>query len=222
MALLLHIDTALETGVAALSEDERLLHVETNDQQMDHAGWLHPAIEALCSKSKKKLSEVNAVSVSIGPGSYTGLRVGLAAAKGYAFALKIPLITVGTLEIMAHAVKDKATDLICPLIDARRMEAYAAIYDKNLVQQMAPLAMILHMNSFESLLSVHELLFCGNGIRKLKPILKHPNAAFIEVPGTAGSMSILASNAYSEGKFADIAYTEPLYLKDFHSSTPKT
>ena len=222
MSLLLHINTALDNAMVCLSDDDQVLQSDMNGEQKDHAAWLHPAVANLLDSRGLTINKLDGISVAIGPGSYTGLRVGLAAAKGYCYALKIPLIAIGTLEIMANDVKKDAKDLICPLIDARRMEVFTAVYDKNLVEKTAPLAMILHMNSFESLLKAHKILFCGNGVKKLRPILDHPHADFTESTGSANSMAELAWNCFMNRQFADIAYSEPFYLKDFHSSTPRS
>src|SRR6478672_9043829 len=119
MSLLLHIDSAVESASVCLSENERVLEVMTNEVTRDHATWIHPAIQELFEKNKLSLSELAAISISAGPGSFTGLRVGMAAAKGLCFALNIPLITINTLKLMASAAKDGSDHLLCPMIDAR-------------------------------------------------------------------------------------------------------
>lgn len=221
MGLLLNIDTSMEIASVSLSRDGKILSMDSNPYWKDHAAWLHPAIEALMKKVGHSFPDFDAVSVSIGPGSYTGLRVGLAAAKGFCFALKIPLIAVETLSILAHSVKDEAIDLIGPLIDARRMEVFGTVYDKNLMEKIAPMAMILHVDSFQSLLARHKILFCGSGSEKLKAIISNSNAGFIEIGETAYSLAMLADKSFEKKKFAELANVEPLYLKDFHSTTKK-
>ncbi len=219
MSAILGIDTSTDKAFVCLSHNGKLIDVIENHEQKSHASWLQPAVNLLLKNNNTSLVELNAVAVTIGPGSYTGLRVGLSAAKGYCYALKIPLLSLCTLDLMAHSVIEKATDYICPMIDARRMEVFTAIYDLELKKITDPLAMILHIEYFESLLEKHAVLFCGNGAEKLKPLLKSSHATFTQVKNLALSLSILAENELKNGNFSDIAYTEPLYLKDFHNSS---
>lgn len=219
MSFILGIDTSTDNALVCLSHNGQLVDVIENNEQKSHASWLQLAVNNLLKNNSIHLSQLNAVAITIGPGSYTGLRVGLSAAKGYCYALKIPLLCLGTLDIMAHSVKEKAIDYICPMIDARRMEVYTAIYDLDLKKQLEPLAMILHVEYFESLLEKHEILFCGNGAEKLRPLLRNSLASFAIVNNLALSLISLAENELKNGNFSDIVFTEPLYLKDFHSST---
>jgi len=221
MSLILNIDTALETASVCLSKEGEVLQAAMNDKQNDHATWLHPAIHDLLQQMGCSLKDVRAVAVSIGPGSYTGLRVGLAAAKGFCYAIGIPLITVGTLEILAHAVQEEAIDLICPLIDARRMEVYAAVYEKTLVEKTPPYTCLLDENSFLQLLTAHPVLFCGNGSKKLQTILSHPNAFFSATAASPLSISRLSQKKIAKKNFANLAYTEPLYVKEFYAPARK-
>lgn len=221
MRTILCIDTALETATICLSIDGNLIDADQNTEFKDHATWLHKAIDGLLKKNGLALPGLDAIAVSIGPGSYTGLRVGLSAAKGLCYALKIPLLSINTLEIIALGARAEAQDLICPMIDARRMEVYTAVYDLNLIEIISPLAMILHTNSFESLLANHHLLFCGNGINKFRPLVKSKKADFTEMSNTTLAMSSLADMYLQKEKKSDIAYCEPLYLKDFQSSTTR-
>src|SRR6266513_982784 len=131
MSLLLNIDTAIETASICLSKDGNVLHLSINENQKDHAAWLTVAIQEMMQNSGYQLNQLNAIAVTIGPGSYTGLRVGLSTAKGLCYVLKIPLLTIGTLEMMAFAAKQNPVDLLCPMIDARRMEVFTAVYDKD-------------------------------------------------------------------------------------------
>ena len=216
MSLILNIDTALDTAAVCLARDGEVVHFMTNGEQSDHAAWLHPAIAGLLKRNGNNIDQLDAVAVSIGPGSYTGLRVGLAAAKGFCYALQIPLLAIGTLEIMAYAVKDQAEDFIAPLIDARRMEVFAAVYDKELGEQIAPHALILDQNSFGSILVLNKILFCGSGSRKLQTVLSHRNASIIEMSITHSSLAKMSYKYFLDKRYADIAYIEPMYLKDFH------
>jgi tRNA threonylcarbamoyladenosine biosynthesis protein TsaB len=217
MALLLNIDTALETASVCLSKNDEVLVFATNDRQQDHAAWLHAAIAGILENTGHGLEQLDAVAVTIGPGSYTGLRVGLSAAKGFCYALQIPLITVGTLEIMAYAMKSEAEGLLCPMIDARRMEVFYAVYDNNLTEVVKPAAMIIDEKSFNDFLFNGILIFSGSGSKKLQTILSHPNARFSQSIASAIHLSVIAYKYFQLKKFADLAYIEPLYVKEFYS-----
>lgn len=222
MSLILNIDTALNTASVCLANDEEVIALAVNENQKDHAAWLHNAVAEVLQKNSFKPNQLAAVAVSIGPGSYTGLRVGLAAAKGLCYALNIPLITVGTLEIMAYAVKDEATDLICPMIDARRMEVFAAVYDKSLLEKVSAHALIIDENSFASILKSSAVLFCGTGSKKLQPLITSSNASFSNTPTNASHLGVLSHNRFLKKEFAGLAYSEPLYIKDFYSPARKS
>ncbi len=219
MSLLLSIDTAQETASICLSNEGEAIHLSVNENQKDHAAWLHTAIAEAFKKTGHSLNKVAAIAVSIGPGSYTGLRVGLSAAKGFCYALNIPLITVGTLEVMAYAAREEAKEFICPMIDARRMEVFFAVYDKKLAEKQTPAAMTIDAESFAGLLSTNAVLFCGSGSKKLQKILSHPSAFFSVNQSTAAHLASLANSCYQRRQFADLAYVEPLYIKDFYSPT---
>ncbi len=221
MALILNIDTALENASVCLSRDEAILLMLQNNDQKDHAAWMHPAIDNLLKECSYHVTDIDAVAVSIGPGSYTGLRVGLAAAKGICYALKIPLISVSTLEAMAYAVKEEATELICPLIDARRMEVYSAIFDKQMAEIEKPQAMVINASSFTDRLQQQKILFCGSGSKKLQEILTHYNASFSQTNMTAAAIAALAMEKHLQQAYSDLAYAEPLYIKDFYTSARK-
>ena len=217
MSLILNIDTALEGAAVSLARNGHVLQLESSQEQKDHAAWLHPAIAKLIKQEGCTLHDLQAVAVSIGPGSYTGLRVGLSAAKGFCYALDIPLITVGTLEMLAASVQHAAADLICPLIDARRMEVYAALYAKDLTEKLPPHSQVLDNNSFLELLSAHPVLFCGNGSKKLQDLISHPNAVFSTSPPDPQAFAHLSFSYFSRKKFAELAYSEPLYIKEFYT-----
>ncbi|MBM3416413.1 MAG: tRNA (adenosine(37)-N6)-threonylcarbamoyltransferase complex dimerization subunit type 1 TsaB [Bacteroidetes bacterium] len=221
MSFILNIDTALESAFVSIVKDGEVLQVAASNDQKDHAAWLHPAISSLAKQTGITLNRLNAVAVSIGPGSYTGLRVGLSAAKGFCYALDIPLIAIGTLQLLAASVQDKSVDLICPLIDARRMEVYAALYDKNVQEIKPPHARVLNEHSFMEWLNSQVVLFCGMGSKKLRPLQHHPNAFFIESVISPQSFGRLSQKSYMEKQFADLAYSEPLYVKEFYSPARK-
>ncbi|MDP4265355.1 MAG: tRNA (adenosine(37)-N6)-threonylcarbamoyltransferase complex dimerization subunit type 1 TsaB [Bacteroidota bacterium] len=217
MAILLNIDTALEAASVCLSDDTEVMVMAKNENQKDHAAWLHQAIRELIKKVELDIQSLEAVAVSIGPGSYTGLRIGLSAAKGLCYALNIPLITIGTLEMMALATSRENADLFCPLIDARRMEVFMAVYDRRMTQIIPPASMIVDKNSFADLLSSNKTLFSGSGSKKLQSVLFHANAVFSPKTATVADMLPLTNKFFLEKKFADLAYTEPLYIKGFFS-----
>ncbi|HLG40925.1 MAG TPA: tRNA (adenosine(37)-N6)-threonylcarbamoyltransferase complex dimerization subunit type 1 TsaB, partial [Chitinophagaceae bacterium] len=180
MALILNIDTAVELASVCLSNDDKVISLTINKTKNDHAAWLHPAIHKLIQDEELRIEHIEAAAVSIGPGSYTGLRLGLSAAKGICYALNIPLITINTLQMMAHSVSAEAHDLICPLIDARRMEVFMAVYTKSYHEIVRPASMIVDKNSFTDILSSHHITFCGNGVKKIQSLLSHANALTLE------------------------------------------
>jgi len=167
------------------------------------------------------LRSVDAIAVTGGPGSYTGLRIGMATAKGICFALNKPLISLNTLLVMANAAKDENADLLCPMIDARRMEVFTAIYTKELQIVKEPVAITLNENSFAEYLSNNSICFFGNGSNKFQTIEKSPQAFFRDVKTDASSMISLSEISFTEKKFADLAYAEPLYLKEFYTPAKK-
>lgn len=221
MALILNIDTALEIASVCLAGDGKIIQLIENDSQNDHAAWLQSSIRDMMHTSGYRMQDLNAVGVSIGPGSYTGLRVGLSSAKGLCFALNIPLITVGTLEMMALAAKEEMADLLCPMIDARRMEVFAALYTKNLEELMKPTAMLIDGTSFAELLPSNKIFFYGSGSKKLKKLICHDNAIFGTIMTNAEQLATISLSRFAKSQFADIAYSVPLYLKEFFSSSRK-
>ena len=221
MSLILNIDTALETASICLSKDKNVLRLSINENQKDHAAWLSVAIQNMMRDSGYELNQLKAIAVTIGPGSYTGLRVGLSAAKGLCYALNLPLITIGTLEMMASAVKKEPVDLLCPMIDARRMEIFTAVYDKKLKEILTPQALIMEKNVFEDILQSNTILFFGNGSKKLQNLLNHPHAIFGAFTCNASHMISLADDRFMTLQFADLAYVEPLYLKEFFTPSRK-
>lgn len=225
MALILNIDTATETAQIGISENGNVLAFESNEDQMSHGAFVQPAIERILRALSINLSAIDAVAVSAGPGSYTGLRVGMASAKGICFALQKPLILINTLDILATASQRQSPDqsediFFCPMIDARRMEVYTALYDRNLSPVLAPVAMILDETSFSAYLSSHKIIFSGSGSAKFFKILHHPNAIFNPVTHAPADLASLSSRFYHKKRFADLAYSQPFYLKEFY--TPKS
>jgi tRNA threonylcarbamoyladenosine biosynthesis protein TsaB len=219
MAIFLNIDTAVESASVCLSDDDKIIKTAINHNQRDHAAWLHNAIREMLNDAGIPIGNLSAVAISNGPGSYTGLRVGLSAAKGLCYALDIPLITIGTLEIMAHAAINEPADLFCPLIDARRMEVFTAMYDSSMKEIQAPTAMLIDESSFTGFLKSSRVCFCGNGKKKLQNVINHSHAIFSDCDATAGQMPYFTHRRFIERQFADLAYAEPLYVKEFY--TPK-
>lgn len=217
MALILNIDTSLDTASLCLAKDKEVLQLVFNESQKDHAAWIHNAIQEILQRAGCTINMLDAVAVSIGPGSYTGLRIGLASAKGLCYALNIPLIIVSTLKIIAAASRRNAADYICPMIDARRMEVFMAVYDKNLDEINPPQSFILDDPRFISFLPPGNILFCGNGSKKLQKISIDPQYIFDTTTSNATHLAELSQNCYINKQFADIAYTEPLYIKEFYS-----
>lgn len=217
MAAILCLETATTNCSVALSIDGKIVALkEDNNKQYSHSEQLHVYIEKVLSKSggidKGKL---NAIAVSKGPGSFTGLRIGVSTAKGLCFALDIPLISVPTLESLAHQLKD-TNSIIVSMLDARRMEVYSAVYSEDKKQIRDTKAEILTKDSFSEYLKKGKVHFIGNGIEKFKWICKHKNAIFIEDKSpSANEMSFLSEKKFKKSEFEDVAYFEPYYLKDF-------
>ena len=217
MAIILNIDTAINTASICLARDGDPVYTDFNNQK-DQAAWLHQAVKAALGKTGIALPDLEALAVSIGPGSYTGLRIGLAAAKGMCYALKIPLITINTLQMMASSIIGEQAEFFCPLIDARRMEVFMAVYDKKMNVIMEPCARVIDRNDFESLANAGKTVFTGNGTGKLRMIFDHPNAVFIEGNAGAPEMAGMAEKKFTGNQFADVVYAEPFYIKEFYSA----
>ncbi len=213
---ILNIETATKNcSVSIAKNGEVLVFKDINTGGYSHAEKLHPLIKSLLEQAKLKLSDLNAIAVSKGPGSFTGLRIGISAAKGLCFALNIPLISIDTLFVLAHGLKVKEGYVI-PLIDARRLEVYTAVYNSD-YEQMSPIeAKILNDNSYKEFLDKKPVYFVGDGVAKFKAICTHKNAHFKEgVWPSANEMGILTFNKYKKSDIEDVAYFEPFYLKDF-------
>lgn len=217
MSILLNIDTAVQASSICLSQNDQALGVKVNPSQKDSAAWLHIAIKELLEEKKLSPHQLDAITVSAGPGSYTGLRVGMATAKGLCYALQKPLITISTLEMMAMAAINEPTDLICPMIDARRMEVFTAVFDKKLNPVFPTTNLVLDQTSFEEFLQKLTISFFGNGSVKFQSLINNRNAFFKTINITAEFMIPLTMKKLELRDFADLAYSEPLYGKEFHS-----
>jgi tRNA threonylcarbamoyladenosine biosynthesis protein TsaB len=216
VAIILNIETAVDSASVCLARNGEVLTLKTHPHPRDTASWIQPSILEIFKEQDLKFSDLHAVAVSAGPGSYTGLRVGMASAKGLCFALKIPLILVSTLKIIATACK-KNEGLLCPMIDARRMEVFTAVFDKDLNEIEKPCNMILNDQSFAEMLETSKIFFFGNGSKKFSEVTKHKNAVFLEVYHSAADMSELAQKAFDLPEYSDLAYAEPSYGKEFFS-----
>jgi tRNA threonylcarbamoyladenosine biosynthesis protein TsaB len=222
MSLILNIDTASENAHVSLAKDGLILDSLSNESQKEHAAFLQAGIQQLIKSVDINLKDIDAVAITAGPGSYTGLRVGMASAKGLCYALKKPLITIGTLELLtASALQVFPTDnkdlLYCPMMDARRMEVFTAIYKHDLTIQLQPCAMILDELSFEKELMNNQIVFFGSGSDKWKLICKHENAIFKTASILPKSLGISTNALFLEKKFTELAYSEPVYLKEFQT-----
>ena len=219
---ILNIETAATNCSVSLSRNGKTIVLkEDYNKNYSHAEKLHVFIDAVLKEANINLKAIDAIAISKGPGSYTGLRIGVSAAKGLCFALDKPLISVSTLEALAHQVK--ANDgIIVPMLDARRMEVYSTIFDTNYNQVRDTQAQILDENAFAEYLENQKVYFIGNGVEKTKALINHPNAIFIEgkLPSSK-EMSLLAFNKYKKNDTEDVAYFEPYYLKDFVALKPK-
>jgi len=222
LALILSIETATTNCSVSVSNDgETLLLKEDYSSNYSHAERLHVFIDQTLREAKIKRSQLDAIAVSKGPGSYTGLRIGVSAAKGLCYALDIPLISISTLEALAHQVSIES-GVIVPMLDARRMEVYSAIFSSELKKIREIEAQILDESSFLDELTRGAVYFIGNGVEKSKTLIANKNAVFIEgkLP-SADQMSALAYAKHKKNDTEDVAYFEPYYLKDFVALKPK-
>jgi tRNA threonylcarbamoyladenosine biosynthesis protein TsaB len=226
MPLILNIETATEICSVSLAENGKLIALKEDIEGQQHAKLLTVLIAEMFREKNISIKELNAVAVSKGPGSYTGLRIGVSAAKGIAYAADIPLLAINTLQAMALGVSKsqnfEAETWFCPMIDARRMEVYTAFFDlqNNLRRDIA--AEIIDENSFSEFLKDRKIVFHGNGATKCNKIIQSPNAVFLETLGCSASYMVeLSYHAFRNKQFADIAYFEPFYLKDFIATVPK-
>jgi tRNA threonylcarbamoyladenosine biosynthesis protein TsaB len=231
MALILIIETSTEVCSVALTKDGKLIDLIESAEGQNHARLVSVFIQELLSKNTIKPEQLNAVAVSRGPGSYTGLRIGVSTAKGICFAAGIPLIAVGTLESMAGYVavnrqqfglKENIPALFCPMIDARRMEVYSMLFDEK-GKMLKPIsAEIIDETFLADELTVNQVVFFGNGAEKCKKVINSPNAVFIDkIRASARYLIELVWQAYNNNQFEDVAYFEPFYLKDFVATVSK-
>jgi tRNA threonylcarbamoyladenosine biosynthesis protein TsaB len=216
MVHILNIHTATETAIINLMGDQEILGTFSNHETKQHASFLHTAIKELLQYHSIDIKNLNAIGVTSGPGSYTGIRVGLATAKGLCYALKIPLITYNSLELMAISTTNLAKDntaFYCPMIDARRMEVYTAIYNYDIEEMTPPSAIILDENSFGEILNCCKIFFSGSGSYKFQQITKHASAVFLNHEISAESFAKIAWKKYLKNDFENVPHAQPLYIK---------
>lgn len=224
MSTLLCIETSTSVCSCALSQQGKIIINKESFQAQSHASLLGVFTEEIMTFVRDNGLLPDAIAVSSGPGSYTGLRIGVSEAKGLSYGLGIPLIAVPTPMIMASMVKGRAEEdaLLCPMIDARRMEVYATFFDPSLNVVRSTSADVVDADSYLDLLEDHKVVFFGNGAEKCRILITHPNARFMEdVHPLASGMLPLAENAFRQKRFVDVAYFEPFYLKEFVATVPK-
>lgn len=225
MANILNIDTSTDVCSVALTSEGAVLEHREDYEGQNHAKVLSSFINDMLDYATPRGIKLDAVAVSMGPGSYTGLRIGLSEAKGLCFGSDIPLIGISTLELLTVTVMFREfwddDILFAPMIDARRKEVYTGVYDLALNKIMQPQPLILDKNSFQEYAD-KQIVFFGNGSDKAKDIIQLPNARFIKnIRPEAVNMMALSERAFRNNDFIDIAYSTPEYLKDFQSTTPK-
>ncbi|MDX2174322.1 MAG: tRNA (adenosine(37)-N6)-threonylcarbamoyltransferase complex dimerization subunit type 1 TsaB [Bacteroidota bacterium] len=224
MAFILNIETATTVCSVSISENDTLIALKEIDNGFTHAENLHVFINELLIQTNLRPTDINAVAVSKGPGSYTGLRIGVSAAKGLCYALNIPLISLSTLKVMANSIEVRKENVFyCPMLDARRMEVYTTLFDSGLNEVSPTEALIVDEQSIEKFKNYSAVYFFGDGMPKCKDVLSYiPQAYFIEnIKPSSKCMINLADKKFKEKNFEDVAYFEPFYLKDFMISTKK-
>ena len=230
---ILHIESATNICSVAVSQDQEILILKESNEPNSHSSLLTVFIAEALQELQLRVKDLDAISVSIGPGSYTGLRIGVSTAKGLAFGAGIPIIPIDTLKILANRVqheilpglseKETHSLFLRPMLDARRMEVYTAKYNSDLIEMDKVRAEVITVESFKAELDKHKILFFGNGASKCEEIITHPNAIFIkDIESSSKFMTALALEKFRKKEFADTAYFEPFYLKDFIATLPRS
>lgn len=224
MCTILSIETATPVCSCALSCDGHILLNKENTAGLSHASLLGLFVQEVMDFVRDQEMTLDAIAVSCGPGSYTGLRIGVSEAKGLSYGAEVPLIAIPTPLIMASMVRERVEKetLLCPMIDARRMEVYATFFDTSLQMVRETAADIVTAESYQDLLQQRTVCFFGNGVGKCQKTILHPNVRFMDgIHPLASGMMPLAEKAFVEGDFVDTAYFEPFYLKEFVATVPK-
>ena len=230
MTLILNIETAEKLCSVALSKDGMVLVNKESTESRVHASMLTYYIEQILKVQRIKIEEIDAIAVSKGPGSYTGLRIGVSVAKGLCYGADKQMISLNTLQIacwgLMHHEKLKLPEIdvdawFCPMVDARRMEVYRAFFDSGCEFKSEVVADIIHSDSYNDILNTRQVVFFGSGSEKCKEVLQHRNAIFVDsLFPKASYMAELSFEAFKRGFFENTAYFEPFYLKDFVATTP--
>ncbi len=225
MSLILSIDTSTKVCSVALHSDGKLLAISELCTEKSHSGMLTTLCENVVRYAGFSLNDLDAFAVAKGPGSYTGLRIGVSTAKGFCFALDKPLIAVNTLEAMAYQLKDfyDETHLLCPMIDARRMEVYCQILDNQMNVISETEAKIINELSFSEILDEKKIVFFGDGATKCRAEISHKNAVFLntEIHPSAKTVGLVTTKSFEKSLFENVVTFEPFYLKDFVGTQPK-
>jgi tRNA threonylcarbamoyladenosine biosynthesis protein TsaB len=226
MNYILNIHTTSEKAIVNLCGEKGVLETSVNDNSKEHSTFLHTAIHQILQQTDILPTQLNAVGVTGGPGSYTGIRVGLATAKGLCFALKIPLMIFNTLELMAFSAIQNICDnsaWYCPLIDARRMEVYTGVYDARLKTVIPPSAMVLDEKTFNDLSETRAVYFFGSGAEKFKNLMhnKRDHYSFIDETISSDALATFARNKFEKKEFGNLMTAEPIYIKEFYTPAKK-
>lgn len=225
MPLILNIETATQHCSVSLARNGNTIAIRESDEKNIHAAKVTVFSDEVCMEAGIKMNQLDAVAVSMGPGSYTGLRIGVSAAKGFCYALEIPLIAIPTLQSMAltaSAIKREEGILYCPMIDARRMEVYTSLFDLENNEVKKTEALIIDEKSFDEELKRNKIIYFGDGAEKCRDILDTKGMVFLDgIKPTASSMAVISYNKFKAGVFEDLAYFEPYYLKDFIAGKPR-
>jgi tRNA threonylcarbamoyladenosine biosynthesis protein TsaB len=223
MALILNLETATTNCSVSLAKDGNVIAIKEHDTpNYSHSEQLHVFIQEVLLEASVKLSDLDAIAVSKGPGSYTGLRIGVSAAKGLCFSLDVPLISIETLKSLASQSISQDFDYIIPLLDARRMEVYSKVFDKELNAIRETEAEIVDENSFLEFTKNGSVLLIGSGAAKCQDVIANDNLEYnLNAVPSAEQMAQLSNDKYKSNDFEDVAYFEPYYLKDFIIQTPK-
>jgi tRNA threonylcarbamoyladenosine biosynthesis protein TsaB len=218
MPIILSLDTSSTACSVALHVDGRLLAVSDIHKEHSHGGRLALLIKQVLENADVSFQQISCIGLSSGPGSYTGLRIGTSTAKGLCYALNVPLVAVDSLTVMAHhVVKEKRDEIFyCPMLDARRMEVYCAVYNSSLTVLEPIQAKVIDENSFADVLEKGRIVFFGNGAGKCREAIRHSNATFLEnINPSAVELGELACEKFNSAKIEDLVHFEPLYLKEF-------
>ena len=225
MSLILNIETATQHCSVGVSRHGKMLAIRESSEKNIHASKVTVFTQEVCSEANISMKDLDAVAVSMGPGSYTGLRIGVSTAKGFCYALDIPLIAVPTLQSMALGAMSATDDknaLLCPMIDARRMEVYTALFDYKNKEVRKTEALIIDESSFDKELAGNSIYYFGDGADKCRVVLDPKGMHFLEgIHPSASGIAIIADKKFISGEFENLAYFEPYYLKDFVAGKPK-